>query len=259
MTSSRHHEMNAEIGPNSQHFSLSKYVHLSYDNISFCLMRIAVNINLCINYIMSECRSYLKFISPSLTLTHNALVPFVTFSLLIQYKLDSVPLCYQNYIIVILFFMVAQCTCWKDFRRLKKSAARLIFQCREQNHISLLMSLHRPPIKSRIEYKLSAICHSFFLGLSHIYLSNGLLVYTPTRNLRSSSDNGILCILKLRTKTFWHCSFSFAARTIRNSLPTELRRTDSIQKFKSALKTHFYGISIHDTLNFVDLDVNHFN
>ena len=115
-------------------------------------------------------------------------------------------------------------------QKIQNSAARLILQYRKHNHIShLLMSLHWLAINARIEYKLSVICHSFFLGLSPTYLSDLLLVYTPKRNLRSSSDNRILCIPKLRTKTFWHPSFSFAAPTIWIFLPTELRYTDSIQ------------------------------
>ena len=106
-------------------------------------------------------------------------------------------------------------------QNIQNSAARLIFRCRKQNHISpLLMSLHWLPINARIEYKLSVFCHSFLLGLSPIYLSDLLLVYTPKGNLRSSSDNIIVCIHKLRTKTFGHRSFSFAAPTIWNSLPS---------------------------------------
>ena len=64
------------------------------------------------------------------------------------------------------------------------------------------MSLHWLPINAHIEYILSVICHSFCLGLSRIYLSDLLSVYTPKGNLRSSFDNGILCIPKLQTKTF---------------------------------------------------------
>ena len=56
-------------------------------------------------------------------------------------------------------------------QKVQSSAARLIFQCRKQNHISpLLISLHWLPNNARIEYKLSVICHYFFLGLSPIYL-----------------------------------------------------------------------------------------
>ena len=124
-------------------------------------------------------------------------------------------------------------------RQVQNSAARLISQRRKQNHISpLLMSLHWLPINYHIEYKLSVICHSFYPGLSPIYLSGLLSVYTPKQDLRSSSVNRNLSIPRLRTKIFGHRSFSFAAPTIWNSLPSELRHTDSIQKFKSALKTH---------------------
>ena len=94
-------------------------------------------------------------------------------------------------------------------QKVQNSAARLIFQCRKQNHISpLLMSLHWLPINTRIEYKLSYL--PFFLFRFVSYLSYLLLVYTLKRNLRSS-DNRILCIPKLRTKTFGHRSFSFVA------------------------------------------------
>ena len=51
-------------------------------------------------------------------------------------------------------------------QKVQNPAARHVFQCREQNHISpLLMSLHWLPINARIEYKFSVICQSFFLGL----------------------------------------------------------------------------------------------
>ena len=108
-------------------------------------------------------------------------------------------------------------------QKVQNSAAILIFQCRKQNHISpLLMSLHLLPINARIEYKISVFCHSFFLGLSPIYLSDILSVYTPKRNLQSSSVNRILCIPKLRTDilaSLFFCSpynlefFAFRTRT----------------------------------------------
>ena len=116
-------------------------------------------------------------------------------------------------------------------QKVQNSEAGLIFHCPKQNHISSLhMSLHWLPITARKEYKLSYISHSFFLGVSPIYLSDLLSVYTPKRSLCSSSDNRILCIPKLRTKTFEQCIFYFAAHTIWNSLPPELRHTDSILK-----------------------------
>ena len=67
-------------------------------------------------------------------------------------------------------------------QKVQNSAARLIFKCNKQNHISpLLISLHWLPINARIEYKLSVICHSFYLGLSPIYLSDLLSFYTQKK------------------------------------------------------------------------------
>ena len=91
----------------------------------------------------------------------------------------------------------------EKLHKVQNSTPRLIFQCRKQNHISpLLTSLHWLPIKTSIDYKLSVICHSS-LGMSPIYLSDLLSVYTPKRNLHTS-DNRILCSPNPRTKTFRH-------------------------------------------------------
>ena len=60
-------------------------------------------------------------------LTYDALGPIVTFSLLTLQKPRSVPLCLQNLIVVILFPMVAQCICCKNFRRFKTLQQDLFF------------------------------------------------------------------------------------------------------------------------------------
>ena len=174
------------------------------------------------------------------TLTYNALAPFVILlSIDAKILLSAFALLkfdYCNYM-----FYGSPMYMLERLQKVQNSAARLIFQCCKQNYIShLLMSLHWLPIKAHIDYKLSVICHSFFIGLSLIHLSDLLSVYIPKRNLLSSSDNRIPCNPKLRTKTFGYRSFSFIAPTIWNSLPTELRHTDSIQNFKLALKTHLF-------------------
>ena len=137
-------------------------------------------------------------------------------------KTCSMPLCFQNCNHCNYLFYGSPMYMLEGHQKVQDSAARLIFQCRKQNHASpLLMSKHWLPINAHIEYKLSVICNSFFLGFFPMYLSDLLLVYTLRRNIRSSSGNGILYIPKLRTKTFGHRSFSFAVHTIWNSLPSE--------------------------------------
>ena len=100
--------------------------------------------------------------------------------------------------------------------------------------------LHWLPIRARIEYKLSTLCHSFFCYTFPVYLSDLLRVYSPSRQLRSSSHSRTLRIPHIKTKAFWHRSFSHAAPSIWNSLPREIRHIQSTTAFKTAMNTHLF-------------------
>ena len=82
--------------------------------------------------------------------------------------------------------------------------------------------------------------HSFFSDTASVYLSDLLHVYSPSRQLRSSSDSRTLCIPQIRTKTFGHRSFSYAAPSVVNSLPREIRHIQSTTTLRTALKTHLF-------------------
>ena len=83
-------------------------------------------------------------------------------------------------------------------------------------------------------------CHSFFSDTALLYLSDLLRVYSPSRQLRFSSDSRTLCIPHIKTKTFGHRSFSHAAPSVLNSLPREIRYIQSTTAYKTALKTHLF-------------------
>ena len=92
---------------------------------------------------------------------------------------------------------------------------------------TLLTTLHWLPIQACIEYKLSILCHSFFSETAPVYLSDLLHVYSPSRQLHSFSDSRTLRILHIKRKTFGHRSFSYAALSVRNSLPRKIRHIQS--------------------------------
>ena len=79
--------------------------------------------------------------------------------------------------------------------------------------------------------------HSSFSDTAPVYLSDPLRVYSPSRQLRSSSDSRTLRIPHKKTKTFGHCPFSHAAPSTWNSLPHEIRHIQSTTAFRTALKT----------------------
>ena len=126
-------------------------------------------------------------------------------------------------------------------QKVQNSAARLVLKARKHDHIQpLLQSLHWLPVQARIEYKLSTLCHNFFSNSSPVYFSDLLTVYTPSRQLRSSTDTRMLRIPSVRTKTFGHRCFSYNAPKQWNSLPTDLRHTETAPTFKRALKTYLF-------------------
>jgi hypothetical protein len=127
-------------------------------------------------------------------------------------------------------------------QRVQNSAARLIFHAKKHDHATpLLRSLHWLPVQARIEYKLSTLCYKFFAGHAPVYMSQLLSPYTPRRQLRSSSDNRILTVPKINTKTYGARTFSHAAAVHWNSLPHSIRHAKSLSAFKRSLKTHLFN------------------
>ena len=121
------------------------------------------------------------------------------------------------------------------------SRVRLVLKAHKQDHVSpLLRTLHLLPIQAHIEYKLSTLCHFFFSDTAPVYLSDLLCVYSPSRQLRSSSDSRTLRIPHIKIKTFGHRSFSHVAPSVWNSLPHEIIHIQSATAFKTALKTHLF-------------------
>ena len=103
----------------------------------------------------------------------------------------------------------------EKLQKVQNSAARLVLKANKRDHVSpLLRTLHWLPIQACIECKLSTLCHSFFSDTALVYLSDPLRVYSPSRQLHSSSDSRTLHIPHIKTKTLGHRSFSHAAPSI---------------------------------------------
>ena len=61
--------------------------------------------------------------------------------------------------------------------------------------------------------------------------------------LRSIEDGVRLAVKVAKLPTYGDRAFSFYAPRIWNKLPKELRKIESCDVFKSALKTHYYRIA----------------
>ena len=127
-------------------------------------------------------------------------------------------------------------------QRLQNIAARMITYTKKREHITpVLAQLHWLPIEQRILYKICLFVYKTIKYDSPKYLTDLIQPYTPARDgLRSSSEQGLL--QEKRFKNGWgDRSFQVAAPKIWNSLPEATRLSDSLDSFKTNLKTHLYA------------------
>ena len=128
--------------------------------------------------------------------------------------------------------------------------ARVVTKTAYREHIKpSLYRLHWLPVKERIDFKLSTLVHKSINSFLPAYLSDQISFYQPSRNLRSSNQLR-LNVPWTRTKLAER-SFAVAASRIWNNLPLDITMlsSQSINIFKSNLKTHFFKIAYKDFIH----------
>ena len=122
-------------------------------------------------------------------------------------------------------------------------AARVITQWRKYDHITpVLVDLHWLPVKQRIDFKILLLTYKALNGLAPAYLREQLVPYSPTRTLRSK-ENHQLTSPRCRLENFGKRSFAAAAPMLWNDLPLSIKRSPSLDIFKSRTKTHLFQLA----------------
>ena len=119
------------------------------------------------------------------------------------------------------------------------ASARLISGTRKFDHIThVLKDLHWLPIKQRIKFKLMLTVFKCLNGSAPMYLQKKLNISCNPK-LRSSNKK-LLIVPKSRTKIYGDRRFSVSGPRQWNLLPKEIRLCNSIDNFKSKLKTFLF-------------------
>ena len=130
-------------------------------------------------------------------------------------------------------------------QRVQNAAARVVSLTRKHEHITpVLMSLHWLPIAQRMDYKILMFTYKALHGLAPQYLTDLLQVSNNQRTLRSNSKF-LLVIPKRVSVKYGDSSFAYAAASLWNSLPEECRMAQTLQLFKSKLKTHLFKLAFN--------------
>jgi hypothetical protein len=125
-------------------------------------------------------------------------------------------------------------------QRAQNNAARIVLRKRKFDHTKpLLRELHWLPVDARIEYKIATLCYRCLHDLAPSYLKELLTPYVPSRQLRSSQCSQ-LRIPRVRLARYGQRSFAFAGPMIWNSLPVQIRNSQTLQSFRTNLKTHLF-------------------
>ena len=128
-------------------------------------------------------------------------------------------------------------------QRIQNMSCRVICNISKYDHVSPAMKdLHWLKIPERIIYKLCLLVYKCRNNLAPKYLSNLLPSRTSSRMLRSSQSVNIIGAYFKNSQCQWS-SFSSIGPRAWNSLPTRVKTAQSLDSFKSLLKTHLFTIS----------------
>ena len=128
----------------------------------------------------------------------------------------------------------------KKLQTIQNNAARIVTRSNRYEHVTpLLRRLHWLPVRQRIKYKICLMTFKCLMGKAPAYLMEMLQPYIPSRALRSGTQ-GLLVERTARLKTVGDRAFQIAAPKLWNSLPSGLRQCDTLETFKTSLKTHLF-------------------
>jgi hypothetical protein len=131
-------------------------------------------------------------------------------------------------------------------QRLQNSAARLLTRTPRSEHITpVLRRLHWLPVKARVHYKVLLIAFKCVHNLAPSYLCHLIDSYNPTRDLRTS-NMFLLDVPFTQSHRCQNSAFSHVAPTLWNTLPNEIRCANSVDVFKSKLKTFLFTQFYHE-------------
>ena len=128
---------------------------------------------------------------------------------------------------------------------IQHSEARIIMCVKRHDRQSItavLRQLHWLPVKWRINYKIVVLVFRTLHGLAPAYVSTLITSYEPRRALRSAGS-ALLRVPRHNLERYGRRSFSCAGPVLWNSRPEGMRLAESLNSFKSHLKTHYFKLA----------------
>ena len=128
------------------------------------------------------------------------------------------------------------------YQRIQNMCAKLVLgKSKYDSSTESLKALHWVPIQQLIEFKILTLTHKCINNSAPRYLQELMSVKEQKReNMRSNSIGVLLNMPTVKWTSFALRSFRHVAPTLWNRLPTNIRCTNSLDKFKELLKTFLF-------------------
>ena len=108
----------------------------------------------------------------------------------------------------------------------------------------VLINLHWLPVEHRVIFKLLLFTYKALHGLAPDYLANLLNFYKRVRTLGSSRSINLF-VPRSRISTYGDRSFACVSPRLWNKLPDFIRYSETLDSFKTRLKTHLFKIAFN--------------
>jgi len=126
----------------------------------------------------------------------------------------------------------------RRLQSVQNAAARLVSGLRRRDHIRpTLLRLHWLPVRQRVLFKIAVLVCQCVNGLAPSYLADDCQLVSDVRPRQLRSSDSVTCAVRRIRTTYGDRYFAVAGPRVWNSLPTELRQSDSLGQFKRRLKT----------------------
>ena len=132
----------------------------------------------------------------------------------------------------------------QKLQRVQNAAARIITGIKKYDHITpALKELHWLPVQQRIEFKILLLTYKALNNMAPSYITSMFTMQGQERYSLRSNASLQLKIPRTKYKTCGDRAFPVAAATLWNRLPYNIRNSQSIDTFKSRLKTFLFSIA----------------
>ena len=137
---------------------------------------------------------------------------------------------------------------YRRLQSVQNAAVRLESWPRRRGHIRpTLQRLHWLPLRQLVLFRIAVLVYQCLNGLAPSYLADDCQLVSDVRPRQLRSSDSVTCAVRRTRTTYGDRCFAVAGPQVWNSLPAELRQSDSLGQFKRRLKTHLFGLWDHST------------